>query len=538
MIDPSGDRVETRGAKPRKAAVASKPRTPGGGRLGKREIEFPPPTLATGDSGGLTCINAANEGAQDRAKSGAETDPAKKRRKERYANRRLLWRLSGDKAVQTCGRGVVDQGAGVTVNLLGDRAYTSGVVRCGKIWLDPVCSAKIRAERADEIGPAVAEFIRSGGTAYMVTLTARHYRRHKLADLLDALTEAWKKLMSGAQWAGDPARGREGERARMGVVGFIRSTEVTVGIRRNGWHPHLHVILLMGGVQQPRPKIPRKQDRPDGWVKPEWDPRPVDYFRVPDPSEDPAGLSDEERQVQANFVRMRERWERTWTSWLEKHGFRPSRHGIQWDRIESVEDARNLGEYIAKTQEGRAVGHEVARGDMKDARREGNLTPFQLLTRYRQIRDMTAQQMEGLEAIGRPVDKELALIEKYWREYEEATKGRRAIEWSRDLRRALALGEERTDEEIVGEEEHGEPVAHLTAPTWGTLCRLGLDYEALAAAEAGGFVALVAFLAKINLTADHPDERQAMVRAQYGRVVLPPGTWPVRRTGRGSPGIA
>ncbi|MEX5272256.1 hypothetical protein, partial [Kocuria sabuli] len=41
----------------------------------------------------------------------------------------------------------------------------------------------------------------------------------------------------------------------------------------------------------------------------------------------------------------------------------------------------------------------------------------------------------------------------FWVEYVEATKGRRAITWSRGLRDRLNLGEERTDEQVIEDAE-------------------------------------------------------------------------------------
>lgn len=435
---------------------------------------------------------------------------AAERKAERFANRRLLWKLSGEKSVQTCGRGVVESALGVAIKRKGNSAYVAGVTRCGAIWLDPVCSAKIRAERATEIAEGLVRHIQAGGTAYMVTLTVQHHKRHALEDLLDALKVAFKALLSGAQWAGDPKRGREGERARMGVLGIIRSIEVTVGMKRNGWHPHIHVLVLMGARQNPRPSIPRKKDRPEGWVKPAWDPKPVSYFRVPDPSWPRDHMSEEDLVTVANFERMQERWFRVWERWTAKHGFRASaKHGIRWDRVQTVQDAEGLGDYLAKTQDGKNVGSEVARGDMKSSRVRGNMTPFELLTRYRQLQNLTADEMEGLAAAGLPVEKELKLIAATWGEYERATKKRRAMEWSPGLRAALGLGtddDEPTDQEIVEQDEHGEATAHLSTSAWGRICRLGMDYKVLRAVETGGIAELAVLLASIGLEAETAQE--------------------------------
>ncbi|MFE7084569.1 hypothetical protein ACFU89_34500, partial [Priestia megaterium] len=46
-------------------------------------------------------------------------------------------------------------------------AYASGLCICANGWLCPVCSAKIRAKRANEIAVGVASLIMSGGSAWM-----------------------------------------------------------------------------------------------------------------------------------------------------------------------------------------------------------------------------------------------------------------------------------------------------------------------------------------------------------------------------------
>ncbi|MFD5907054.1 replication protein, partial [Streptomyces microflavus] len=56
-----------------------------------------------------------------------------------------------------------------------------GLMRCGRIWLCPVCAAVIRHRRAEEITQAVVTWLQQGGTAYLVTFTARHAYKDALA---------------------------------------------------------------------------------------------------------------------------------------------------------------------------------------------------------------------------------------------------------------------------------------------------------------------------------------------------------------------
>ena len=80
--------------------------------------------------------------------------------------------------------------------------------------------------------------------------------------------------------------------------------------------------------------------------------------------------------------------------------------------------AEEAGPYIAKTQDGGAVGNEMARADLKQGR-DGHRTPFEILDDFRWTGDL----------------EDLAL----WHEYERATKGQQAITWSKGLRQMLAV---------------------------------------------------------------------------------------------------
>ena len=71
--------------------------------------------------------------------------------------------------------------------------------------------------------------------AWLLTLTVRHREGDDLAALVRGLADAFKRLVNGAPW--------KRFCARVGIVGFVRALEVTHGA--NGWHPHLHAVLLV-----------------------------------------------------------------------------------------------------------------------------------------------------------------------------------------------------------------------------------------------------------------------------------------------------
>jgi hypothetical protein len=345
-------------------------------------------------------------------------------------------------------------------------AVTLGLLHCGRVWLCPVCSAKIRHGRSEEITKAVVEWIRRGGTAYLVTFTARHAAAHRLADLMDALQGtradaskgikrkpgAYQRLITGGHWAGRPDRGQDGIRDHIGYVGMIRATEVTLG-ETNGWHPHIHAIVFVGGRT-----IGQGADRQ------------VKTFRPTD----------------EQLAMWQDHWSAVWTRHLHKvdTAFTPSdEHGVDFKELKTERDARDLGEYIAKTQDGKAPALEVARGDLKAAT-GGNMTPFQMLGR---IGDLMGRVPED-DADGHG---SLKWCLARWREYETATKGRRAIEWTRGLRQVLEIDgddSEESDLDLMFEQDGAsEFMAGVSVETeaWHQVAGRALDLAVTEAVEGG-----------------------------------------------------
>lgn len=78
-----------------------------------------------------------------------------------------------------------------------------------------------------------------GGSAVMVTLTpGSHSQGDSLEVLLNRLDGAWKRVVGSRR----PWRAFE---ERHAIGGLVRVLEVERG--RSGWHPHLHVLLLVEG---------------------------------------------------------------------------------------------------------------------------------------------------------------------------------------------------------------------------------------------------------------------------------------------------
>jgi hypothetical protein len=242
----------------------------------------------------------------------------------------------------------------------------------------------------------------------MLTLTMRHRRGQRLDDLWDSLSHAWGKVTSGRGWKDDqavfgtpiPRLIKSGARKGQTV------TESRIGFAR--------VVETTHGSD-------------NGWH--------VHIHCLLFVSGD---MSD------AGLVTLSESMFGRWVPALVSKGLTaPSlAHGVDV-RVVSAGDAAALGDYFSKNvYTAEKAGWEVAGGSGKKAAR-GNRTPFQILA--------------DVVAVGDADD--LAI----WWEWEKASHNRRQLTWSAGLRELLALGDEKSDEEIAEEELGGDVVMMLTA---------------------------------------------------------------------------
>jgi hypothetical protein len=166
-----------------------------------------------------------------------------------------------------------------------------------------------------------------------------------------------------------------------------------------------------------------------------------------------------------------------WARFITGAGYRqPSaQHGVDIRRCYSAAEA---GAYIAKVQDGGAVGNELARGDLK-AGRNGHRTPFEILEDFRHTGDLA----------------DLAL----WHEYEAATKGHQCITWSKGLKKRLEISQ-KSDEEIAAEEIGGDIVMMIASESWRQITGVpGLPAYVLDQAEAGGRPAIIGALVRYGI---------------------------------------
>lgn len=173
----------------------------------------------------------------ERSANNSSTPGQRASNRERFYNlRAALWKRSTLPRVRQCGCARRTRG-GVGVRLRDGVGGFAGLVTCGSVWVCPVCSRKIAARRALEVGAVVAAAVAEGRTVVLLTLTLRHHLGQPLEGLWDAVSRCWAHATTGRPW--------DALRASTGLVGYTRAAEVTVGV--NGWHPHTHALLIMRG---------------------------------------------------------------------------------------------------------------------------------------------------------------------------------------------------------------------------------------------------------------------------------------------------
>lgn len=182
---------------------------------------------------------------------------------------------------------------------------------------------------------------------------------------------------------------------------------------------------------------------------------------------------------------VRTQWGERWRSYIAGRGWPAPTlaNGV----VVSPVTGSEVGQYLAKCQDGLggewSPAHELTRGDLKKSRGQ-SVTPFGLL-----------------ERIAEGCPRSLAI----WREWEQASKGRRAIEWSRGLRDLLEL-DEVTDQEAAERNEYIAQLLYLLVPEEWEAVRMndGADFELLMRAEQDGAEGVREYIAELlDVDVDH-----------------------------------
>ncbi len=171
-------------------------------------------------------------GSDTLGKNTSRVSPTASSRKARDVAFDIRDGLRGFASVRCAKCGRVRIADNVEIAVRDKRAHYHGVMRCGSVWECPVCAMMIKAQRAEEVR-AVIDWHGEEGVQ-LLTLTVRHEYGGDLATVRRGVAIAYRRLLAGAPWQ------RVKERFR--VTGLVRAMELTHGA--NGWHPHLHALLL------------------------------------------------------------------------------------------------------------------------------------------------------------------------------------------------------------------------------------------------------------------------------------------------------
>jgi hypothetical protein len=311
----------------------------------------------------------------------------------------------------------------------------AGLTTCGRVWLCPVCNAKVMAKRAVEIGAILTWAAVEGYHVIWGSLTVRHRAGESLADLIEMQQSAWRHVVQSRTWSkvsstrrvdhehgpecderrkldgtlvpactrkkqDDLRRGPDGEVVD-GRIGYVRAAEITVGM--NGWHPHFHPIIL--------------------WK----------------------GDIDAGNRFAYDVVT-------EWLTGITNAGGDALREGGQkLEVVTGLDIFDHLNGYVTK-----AVFSDPAKLALETVWSQGKMNT-------RRVHDTESHWslLAGIEH-GSKQDRD------EWQELEEATHGHRMIAWSRGLRKFAGLGEEQDDEVVAAEEvgDRHDTVAVITPRGW------------------------------------------------------------------------
>ncbi|WP_100524138.1 hypothetical protein [Mycobacteroides abscessus] len=419
------------------------------------------------------------------------------RRRIRWGARAMLWQASSLKAVRCCGRvlhndavGDPDDGQGVVIKRreVDGRMVASlhGLMTCGSVWACPRCSAVIADTRAAEIGASVRECYRRGGRVYLLTLTMRHSRRDGLADLWDSLSKGWRSVFGTRHWTGQKERMVQrkgglvvlpeimGDSERFDIAGVTRVVEATYGkpeLGGNGWHLHIHA-LVFSATSLSSGLIEGIERTVGCGVNQDWLARNVFAARI----------------------------HQRWSQGLTKAGCRmPGSVAVDVREIDD-DGAEYVGRYLSKATYDVAsrLGYEMGTGaSTKETRTLRNQTPFELLANLSESVDAhgfgirTPRHWSVLPAdegdwavIDRDTGEVTSITApgqwKVWHEWEQVSKGRRQITWSRRRVEPMAAREilwnllldsrgesaEASDEELAVEAVDGETLGVIARDVW------------------------------------------------------------------------
>lgn len=257
-----------------------------------------------------------------------------------------------------------------------DRAWFDGIILCRNMGC-PTCS-RVRLHAYGEVIRETVDRWQDAGAdrVFLLTLTGQHGRTTDTAALWTAMADAWADAMTG--------REAQEFRAQVGLVDWCKRVEVTHSTR-NGYHPHLHVLLIYR--------------EPPGW-----------------------------RRLLATARRF---WS-WWADGLKRRGFNsllrvPAGKSPDVGKLLGIKitNADRAGDYLTKMGFGGKLALELTNTAAKESKTYEAGVAYASRSMHRVLLDYAET--------GRAVDGAT------WVRFCELQRGRRIIDWSRALRRTFRV---------------------------------------------------------------------------------------------------
>jgi hypothetical protein len=171
------------------------------------------------------------------------------KRRQIWALRRRVEKLLPNERVAGCQKYPIPEkgrkdtpGVHVCIHEKTGSSFFANLQSCGSVWACVFCAVKITEKRKAELLDLQVKLKDTRIIAYMLTLTFRHKRKEKLADLMKQFFMALDlRFFNRSFW--------RDYKEKIGLLHFIKVLEVTWS-RENGWHIHIHMLLLIDPVDK------------------------------------------------------------------------------------------------------------------------------------------------------------------------------------------------------------------------------------------------------------------------------------------------
>lgn len=367
-----------------------------------------------------------------------QADPGASARLKRWTAMQGLWDFTTLGRVMNCRRVRADSNLDVELRV-GEEGLAgfSNLQTCGSVWACPLCSSRILATRRDELTKLVHGAVEQEMAIGFATKTIRHHKGQSLSELLT--------ILSKAQQAVGRDRAVRAKREELGFVGYVRRLEITHG--SNGWHPHYHELQLF----ETDVTEAQLQELHDLEFR-AFQKRAINMgVAAPLPQAQDSRLVRAKRQKSQLNPEDKEQLDIEDVEDIIDYMSKGTYNGLQEDENDTSRDGETTALKLARVKlETPGIAHEMASDVTKKGKR-GSRTPFEILTSVVETGDCD----------------DLSL----WHEFEQASRGKRLMTWSRGLKQMFGIGEV-TDEDAAAEETADRKMEKISLD-WDVLAMSG-----------------------------------------------------------------